>query len=91
MIAKNQLKIDELRHSIINTSYSTPKGRKGVTWPVGNQPPTIPETHFDILRWDYFTKTHVYLDNDFSNLKLLTGAEKQDIEVSIQVEDGALV
>uniref|UniRef100_A0A1B6C963 Hexosyltransferase n=1 Tax=Clastoptera arizonana TaxID=38151 RepID=A0A1B6C963_9HEMI len=80
LIISNLAKIEELRHSIVNISYSTPKGRKGVTWPIGNQPPTIPATHFDILRWDYFTLTHVYLDNDFSNLKPLTGAEKQDIE-----------
>lgn len=59
-----------------------PSSFKSVTWPIGNQPTSKPTTRFDVLRWDYFTQTHIYLTNEFHNLRKLNGAEKEDIKVN---------
>ncbi|XKL59141.1 hypothetical protein PGB90_000157 [Kerria lacca] len=71
------------RKSILEKSSFTPDGIDGVTWPVGNQPGSKPNDRFDILRWDYFTETHVYLSNDFNNLRRLNEAEREDIKIVI--------
>lgn len=76
-----KLDIANLRHSLLNMSHLVPGGKKSVSWPVGNQPGNKPNTRFDVLRWDYFTETHIYLANDFTNIKKLSGAEKSDIQV----------
>ena len=66
---------------MINMSYIAPGGRSGVAWPVGATPGNRPVSRFDVLRWDYFTTSHIYPESDFSNLKELVGADKFDIEV----------
>ncbi|RZF45951.1 hypothetical protein LSTR_LSTR008328 [Laodelphax striatellus] len=75
-----KLEISNLRRSLVNMSYVAPGGRDSVTWPVGSQPGNKPVNRFDVLRWDYFTQTHIYLANDFSNIRSLTGAEKIDVQ-----------
>lgn len=74
-----KLDIANLRHSLLNMSHLAPGGRKIISWPIGNQPGNKPNNRFDILRWDYFTETHIYLSNDFTNVKLLSDAEKSDV------------
>jgi len=76
-----QEKINSLRYEILNTSYAAPGGRDSIVWPVGATPENQPSTRFDVLRWDYFTLSHIYPESDFSNLKQLTRADTQDIEV----------
>lgn len=58
-----------------------PGGTKSITWPVGNQPTSKPSTRFDVIRWDYFTETHIYLTDEFHNVRRLNSAEKADIKV----------
>ncbi len=39
----------------------------------GVDPPVVPKTRFEVIRWDYFTETHIYLDNEFTNVRPLIG------------------
>lgn len=63
-------------------SELTPGGRNSITWPVGSPSGNVPTNRFDVLRWDYFTDTEIYLHSDFSNVKKLDGADKTDIQVT---------
>jgi hypothetical protein len=47
--------------------YST-EGCGNIPWPVGVPPPFKPPTRFDVLRWDYFNETHIYLKTDVIDL-----------------------
>lgn len=64
-------------------SEMTPGRRSSVTWPTGIPSGTVPTNRFDVLRWDYFTDTEVYLNSDFSHVKKLEGADKKDIQVTV--------
>ena len=67
----NQVEIDEMTQSIAkyeetieNLSCYAPDGCGNIPWPVGVPPPFKPPTRFDVLRWDYFNETHIYLKTD---------------------------
>lgn len=79
-LTATQLEIAARRSAVLNMSYIAPGGRSGVAWPVGATPGNRPASRFDVLRWDYFTLSHIYPESDFSNLKELVGADKQDVE-----------
>ncbi|PNF25352.1 hypothetical protein B7P43_G10932 [Cryptotermes secundus] len=92
-LVHNKQDITSLRNSLVNMSEMTPGRRSGVTWPIGIPSGTVPINRFDVLRWDYFTDTEVYLNSDFSNVKKLDGADKKDIQYVVnasikQVEAG---
>ncbi|KAK3109040.1 hypothetical protein FSP39_021723 [Pinctada imbricata] len=71
--------IDKAKESIINLSQYTAEGKDSLIWPVGSQEEARPKTRFDIIRWDYFTDTDIYFDDDFTNVRLLKGVHKLDI------------
>ncbi|KAJ4439449.1 hypothetical protein ANN_07573 [Periplaneta americana] len=79
-LVHNKQDIAALRNSLVNMSTLTPGGRGSVTWPVGSPPGNVPSSRFDVLRWDYFTESEIYLQSDFSNVKPLEGADKKDIQ-----------
>ena len=81
-LVHNKQDIATLRHSLVNMSELTPGGLSSVTWPVGIPSGIVPTNRFDVIRWDYFTDTEIYLDSDFSNGKKLEGADKNDIQVT---------
>ena len=67
----NQVEIDEIKNSISKCeatieklSCYAPEGCGNIPWPVGVPPPFKPPTRFDVLRWDYFNETHIYLKTD---------------------------
>lgn len=66
-------------------SEFTPDGYSSVTWPIGNQPGNKPLTRFDVLRWDYFTESHIYLSTDFDIIRPLNDAETKDIQVKVNL------
>lgn len=35
--------------------------------------PYRPKNRFDVIRWDYFTETHIFFQDDFTNVKELLG------------------
>ncbi len=39
----------------------------------GVEKPSKPETRFDLIRWEYFNETHIFYENDFSNIATLQG------------------
>ncbi|RUS82928.1 hypothetical protein EGW08_009312, partial [Elysia chlorotica] len=47
--------------------------------------PYKPKNRFDVIRWDYFTETHIFFQDDFTNVKELIGADKMDIQDIIKV------
>lgn len=76
------MKIEVLRHSIEAESVLEPPGFRKVTWPVGSQSGSTPSTRFDVLKWEHFTDTHLYLDSRLSNMRPLNKAENADIHVN---------
>lgn len=80
-LEKSNIEIKELRRSIVAESILEPPNFRKITWPVGSQPGSTPSTRFDVLKWEYFTDTHLYLDSRLSNIRLLNDAESSDIHV----------
>lgn len=80
---KINMNIKELRKSVVAESVLEPPGFGKVSWPIGSQPGNTPVSRFDVLKWDYFSETHLYLDSRLSNIRLLNKAEYADIQVSI--------
>ena len=67
----NEVEIDEMSRSISkyeeaieSLSCHSTEGCGNIPWPVGVPPPFKPPTRFDVLRWDYFNETHIYLKTD---------------------------
>lgn len=77
-------KIKEAQRQMIRMAPWVPKNDT-LTWPLGVPPPVEPTTRFDIIRWNYFTNTHIYLDDDFTNVRELRGSQKDDIDDVIRV------
>ncbi|XP_046326065.2 chondroitin sulfate synthase 2-like [Haliotis rufescens] len=77
--------IAKTTENIIYMSQFAPGGRDSITWPVGVPEPYRPKNRFDVIRWDYFTETHIYFDDDFSNVEELKGVDKQDIQEVIKL------
>lgn len=75
----NQVEIDEMTISIAKYEDTIEKlscyaseGCGNIPWPVGAPPPFKPPTRFDVLRWDYFNETHIFLKTDHDVLTLMT-------------------
>lgn len=83
-LERTNAEIASIRKSIVSMSEFTPDGSSSVTWPIGNQPGNKPITRFDVLRWDYFNESHIYLSTDFDIIRFLNDAEKKDIQLLIK-------
>ncbi|XP_076435951.1 chondroitin sulfate synthase 2-like [Babylonia areolata] len=77
--------IEKEKKNIMYMSQFAPGGQDSISWPIGVPEPYKPRNRFDIIRWDYFTETLIYFENDFTNLKPLKGADKQDVQEVIKV------
>lgn len=66
-------KIKEYEATIEELSCFAPEGCGNMPWPVGVAPSFKPPTRFDVLRWDYFNETHIYLKNDNDFIEPLQG------------------
>ncbi|CAF3770033.1 unnamed protein product [Rotaria socialis] len=82
----NQVEIDETTQNIKTygetieqSSCYTLEGCGHIPWPVGVPPPFKPPTRFDVLRWDYFNETHIYLKNDNDVIDPLKDDDYEDI------------
>ncbi|XP_013089362.2 chondroitin sulfate synthase 2-like [Biomphalaria glabrata] len=76
--------IQQIKEDMYNKSEYAPGGRDSVSWPI-----TVPESYkprnkFDVINWVYFTETHIFFQDEFSNVKILIGADKQDIQSIIK-------
>ncbi|PVD30508.1 hypothetical protein C0Q70_09775 [Pomacea canaliculata] len=77
--------IERMKENILYMSQFAPGGRDSISWPIGVPDPYKPKTRFDVIRWDYFTETHIYFQDDFTNMKSLTGPDKMDIQEVVKV------
>lgn len=77
--------IEDMKRDILYMSQFAPGGRDSVSWPIGVPEPYKPKNRFDVIRWDYFTETHIFFQDDFTNVKELIGADKLDIQDIIKV------
>jgi hypothetical protein len=76
----NQVEINEMAQTILKyeetiehlSCYST-EGCGNIPWPVGVPPPFKPPTRYDVLRWDYFNETHIYLKTDNNVVDQMNG------------------
>ncbi|CAF4644685.1 unnamed protein product [Rotaria sp. Silwood1] len=82
----NQVEINEMTQSIKKyeetierLSCYASEGCGNIPWPVGVPPPFKPPSRFDVLRWDYFTETHIYLKTDNDVMDLLKDDDYEDI------------
>ncbi|XP_050729542.1 chondroitin sulfate synthase 2-like [Eriocheir sinensis] len=71
--------IEEYRREIQATRPQAPTIKREDTWPEGSAPPHHPATRFDVIQWDTFNSTHIFLPDDFHNTKPLVGADLQDV------------
>lgn len=67
----NQVEIDEMTESIAkyeenidNLACFASEGCGNIPWPLGVPAPFKPPSRFDVLRWDFFNETHIYLKTD---------------------------
>jgi len=67
----NEVEINEMTQNILKyeetierLSCYAPEGCGNIPWPVGIPPPFKPPTRYDVLRYDYFNETHIYLKTD---------------------------
>lgn len=77
--------IEKMKENIIYMSQFAPGGRESISWPIGVPEQYKPKNRFDVIRWDYFTETQIYFQDDFTNVKPLKGADKQDIQEVVKV------
>ncbi|CAF0925073.1 unnamed protein product [Adineta ricciae] len=82
----HQVEIDEMTRSIAkyeetieNLSCYAPEGCGNIPWPVGIPPPFKPSSRFDVLRWDYFNETHIYLKTDIDVIDLMKPDDYEDV------------
>ncbi|KAM4687726.1 chondroitin sulfate glucuronyltransferase-like [Discoglossus pictus] len=76
--------IKQLQGEIRNLSSLTPEGRRGLSWPVGINPPFTSTSRFDLLTWEYFTESHAYSCPDGSPKCPLQGVWLQDVRQVIE-------
>ncbi|KAK0046466.1 chondroitin sulfate synthase 2 [Biomphalaria pfeifferi] len=77
--------IQEMKDNILYMSQFAPGGRDSISWPIGVPEPYKPKNRFDVIRWDYFTETHIFFQDDFTNVKELIGIDKLDIQDIIKI------
>ena len=67
-------KISHYEETIDNLSCHSTEGCGNIPWPVGVPPPFKPPTRFDVLRWDYFNETHIFLKTDHDVINEMEGS-----------------
>ena len=72
--------IAALQTKMAENAKNLPADVASDSWPIGVQDPVKPRSRFDVMRWDYFTEEHIYLEDDFTNVSPLVGADKEDID-----------
>ena len=63
--------ISSFRDDIESLSCFGPHGCGKTPWPTEAPAPFKPPTRFDVVRWDYFNETHIYLKHDNDVIDLL--------------------
>ncbi|XP_029642119.1 chondroitin sulfate synthase 2-like [Octopus sinensis] len=82
--------IEQTKEEILYLSQFAPGGKSSLSWPIGVPEPFKPKNRFDVIHWQYFTATHLYFDNDYSNEKVLSGVNKLDVNEVIKLAQDKL-
>ncbi|KAH9518486.1 hypothetical protein Btru_016922 [Bulinus truncatus] len=72
--------IQNMADDIFNMSQFAAGGRDSLSWPIGLPEPHKPTKKFDVINWVYFTETHIFFQDEFTNVKELFGIDKLDIQ-----------
>lgn len=65
--------ITDIEKNIMDIVCETPDGCESLIWPLGVSAPYKPKSRHEVIRWDYFNRTHIFLGNDFETIEELTG------------------
>jgi hypothetical protein len=68
-----EAEINRIELNIAETACNTPEGCNSVTWPMGVPAPYKASSRHEIIRWDYFNETHVFLGTDFDTATQMKG------------------
>lgn len=71
-------KIHDIREEILLSVHLSPQ-INNTNWPTGNQPGNKAPGRFDILRWNYFNSTHIFMSTDFEIARELIGSIRLEI------------
>ncbi|KAL5007042.1 hypothetical protein ScPMuIL_015848 [Solemya velum] len=80
--------IDRTKKNIMKMSKMAPAGTSDMSWPLGTPETLHGLSRFDLIRWAYFTETHIYFEDDFTNIRPLIGVHKQDVEAILELAIG---
>lgn len=67
--------VDKIEREIMGLQCKTPEGCDHAVWPLGVADPFKPNSRHEVIRWDYFNETHIFLGNDFDSVEILKGIE----------------
>ena len=64
--------ISNIEKDIYEMVCQTPDGCDSLVWPLGVPPPHKPANRHEVIRWDYFNATHLFLGTDFDVVEEFT-------------------
>ncbi len=68
-----ETEIQNIEENILETVCFTPEGCESLSWPLGTPPPYKPNSRHEVIRFDYFNRTHVFLGSDLGVVNEFTG------------------
>lgn len=68
-----EAEIDKTEKSMREIICETPDGCDSLIWPLGVPEPYRPKSRHEVIRWDYFNATHLFLGTDFDTVEEMTG------------------
>jgi hypothetical protein len=81
------VELDEISKSVVSiendiyeTACNTPDGCDSLVWPLGVPSPHKPSNRHDVIRWDYFNLTHLYLGTDFDVIEEQSAHYRADVD-----------
>lgn len=79
------IEVDKIEKQIMGLACKTPEGCDHVIWPMGVSAPYKPNSRHEVIRWDYFNSTHIFLGNDFESVEDLKEHYREDIDETLRL------
>ena len=73
------LEIADIEKEILDHACLTTEGCDGLTWPLGVPPPYNATNLYEVIRYEYFNHTHLFLGTDFTVVNELSEAYLKDV------------
>lgn len=74
-LEKTRQQLLHVQQQLVDLAPQTPAGEEGLSWPPGVEPPSRQLSRHDVLKWEYFTDTYIYMHSELSNRKPLEGSD----------------